>query len=314
MVPKFNTKRLSRRAQFRGIGCASLVFVIISLAVTGAISLFGFFAKQSTFPRNDSNGTSYMMKEVTTDSIAESLPEITYELVVSDPHDDQNQQPVKMLRYIAKEKRIDDVTGSTYQNVTVHRWMSLLTHPTNHHYANQEIDRFNKILVHAADTLQMKAFFFETKGVNYESSQRTAFEFVLIKSNYLYDFADNKQDADTFGEWLRCDRTDETGKAPAVGCVFPNLGGDSTLIAPTDRTKGNKDDVYGHLAAFVQRAPTEEQVIPFWKFTIQTVLDKLRQDQPQMKWFSTDGTGVRWLHMRIDPRPKYYDYEPFMGN
>lgn len=252
------------------------------------------------------------MKELATDSVStEHLPEITYELVVSEPDGDQDKQPVKLLRYIVKEKRIDNVAGS---NVTVHRWMSLLTHPTNHHYANQEIVKFNKILVHAADTLQMKAFFFETKGVSYESSQRTAFEFVLIKSDYLYNFADIKQDADTFGEWLRCDGTGEKGNAPAVGCVFPNLGGDSTLIAPTDRIKGNKENIYGHLAAFVQRAPIEEQVIPFWKLTIRTVLDKLQQDQPQMKWFNTDGTGVRWLHMRIDPRPKYYDYEPFMGN
>merc|ERR1712079_797856 len=25
-------------------------------------------------------------------------------------------------------------------------------------------------------------------------------------------------------------------------------------------------------------------------------------------WFSTSGDGVAWLHMRIDPRPKYYNH------
>ena len=29
-------------------------------------------------------------------------------------------------------------------------------------------------------------------------------------------------------------------------------------------------------------------------------------------WLSTAGAGVSWLHVRLDDRPKYYGYVPYM--
>lgn len=210
----------------------------------------------------------------------EGVPELTYELVSSslDP---------KLVRYAAKEKLSD----GTYQNVTVHRWVSLLVHHP------ELIVSFDNIL----SQTDMKAFFFETKGVSYKTAPTKSFEFVLVESSYLYQFADAHQDPTDFGDLLQCE---------GVGCVFPNLGGDSTLIAPTERP-GMGKDVYGHLAAFVRRAPKSEQVLPFWKLALETLLRTLEENPGKSYWFSTDGTGVRWLHVRIDPRPKYYDYQPF---
>ena len=49
----------------------------------------------------------------------------------------------------------------------------------------------------------------------------------------------------------------------------------------------------------------------FWRLTIETLAKTLEEHTKQTYWFSTDGTGVKWLHMRIDPKPKYYDYEHF---
>jgi hypothetical protein len=28
-------------------------------------------------------------------------------------------------------------------------------------------------------------------------------------------------------------------------------------------------------------------------------------------WLSTAGAGVSWLHVRLDDRPKYYQFEPY---
>lgn len=212
-----------------------------------------------------------------------AAPEIKYELVL------QEESP-KVLRYAAKEKQSD----GSYHVVTVHRWLTLLT--TTY---QDLISPFNDILLtHATD---MKAFFFETKGVGFTSSRTVNFEFALVESSYLYQFADAQQDPSDFGDLLKCGNE--------VGCVFANLGGDSILIAPA-KADSTANNVYGHLAAFLRRAsPTQVQA--FWKLTLETVLQTLQSTPDKTYWFSTDGTGVKWLHMRIDPWPKYYDYQPF---
>ncbi len=38
---------------------------------------------------------------------------------------------------------------------------------------------------------------------------------------------------------------------------------------------------------------------------------KNRLKEGTMVWLSTCGTGVYWLHMRMDPSPKYYSYRPY---
>jgi hypothetical protein len=183
--------------------------------------------------------------------------------------------------------------------MSVFQWAQLLSGAVDDskHYAEYTQD-FVSILSNA----NMDAFFFETKGVTYSTASEKAFEFVLVESTYLYKFADVEQDPLIFGEhFAQC--TD------AFGCVFPSLGGDSMLIAPKP-TAGMGGNVYGHLAAFVRRAP-KDQVIQFWKLVMETYLRRIDEIDPEMVWLSTDGTGVAWLHIRLDPRPKYYDYTPF---
>jgi hypothetical protein len=149
----------------------------------------------------------------------------------------------------------------------------------------------------------MKAFFFESKGVSGDTISKTSFEFVLIESTYLYNFADSSPDEDTFDEhFRRCNSN-------VYGCAFANLGGDSLLIVPKPVPSSPKT-AYGHLAAFVRRAPAE-QVLEVWKLTLQIYLDRIQKQKQNTIWLSTDGSGVAWLHIRLDPRPKYYDYKPF---
>jgi hypothetical protein len=86
--------------------------------------------------------------------------------------------------------------------------------------------------------------------------------------------------------------------------VFANLGGDAVLIVP--RPLG-PTKAYGHLAAFLRRAPSE-QVLSLWRNVGQTVRESIG---PEPQWVNTAGMGVPWLHVRIDSRPKYYRYAPY---
>lgn len=86
--------------------------------------------------------------------------------------------------------------------------------------------------------------------------------------------------------------------------VFDNLGGDSTLIAPTP---SNKNLNYSHIGVFTDQAPQEMQK-KFWQTVARVTADHL-SDRPI--WFNTAGGGVAWLHIRLDSRPKYYLHHPY---
>ncbi|CAJ1957865.1 unnamed protein product [Cylindrotheca closterium] len=146
------------------------------------------------------------------------------------------------------------------------------------------------------------AFRFETKGTTEGNINSVHFEFALVNDNSLYNFA-SVADPYTFADQLvRCPEDPHT-------CVFTNLGGDAKLVSPKNEGNGDKDR-YGHIAAFLRKAPTE-QIQSVWKTVAETYRDQLRAQSPQPVWFSAAGGGVAWLHFRFDRRPKYYHYTPF---
>jgi hypothetical protein len=85
---------------------------------------------------------------------------------------------------------------------------------------------------------------------------------------------------------------------------FPNLAGDSMLVAPSP-TSGT----YGHLAAFLRQAPTEETEALWTKVAAEVAAWLGTRSLPL--WVSTSGLAIPWLHIRLDARPKYYGYEPY---
>lgn len=86
--------------------------------------------------------------------------------------------------------------------------------------------------------------------------------------------------------------------------VFENLSGDALLIAPcpTADKKGFQD-----LATFCRNAE-QDQILDFWK-TVAVEVDAQLNNLPI--YLNTAGQAIAWLHMRIDDRPKYYQYKPF---
>ena len=136
------------------------------------------------------------------------------------------------------------------------------------------------------------AFRWETPPVTAATLTRP-FEFVLLESPGLARHPDTEAFAEYFGA------ASEEGIV-----VFPNLGGDAIMVVPSPLTF---PDAYGHLAAFVRKAP-EIQIQALWQ-SVGEAMERRVGAKPV--WLSTAGGGVSWLHVRLDDRPKYYGYGPY---
>lgn len=84
--------------------------------------------------------------------------------------------------------------------------------------------------------------------------------------------------------------------------VSPSLAGDSTLVIP--RPEPGVDAA--HLARFARTARPErlDALLRAWGQACVAW-----NERPM--WLSTSGLAVYWLHLRIDPRPKYYAHLPY---
>lgn len=137
------------------------------------------------------------------------------------------------------------------------------------------------------------AFRWETPALSTTTLDRP-FEYVLIDDPHLA----RRPASPAFAAHFTGDRRD------ALVTEIPNLTGTSSLIVP----RGIGDDAsYPHLAAFVRGAPAE-QVDALWRCVGESVLLRV---SPRPLWLSTAGAGVPWLHVRIDPSPKYYVHRPY---
>ena len=93
---------------------------------------------------------------------------------------------------------------------------------------------------------------------------------------------------------------------------FQSLGGDAHLVVPAPHVA--RRGPYTHLLAFMRNAP-DEQCDALLRHVFTLYYDRIHDatmvgvDYPL--WVSTAGTGVHYLHVRIDSQPKYYTTERF---
>lgn len=140
----------------------------------------------------------------------------------------------------------------------------------------------------------MQAFFWETPPINRGNIDRL-FECVLVDAPLLYSVEAQPR---AFAEHFATDD-------PSVQVVsFENLGGDALLVAPCPSPAAG-----AHLAQFLRQA-SAGGCAAFWR---QVGLGVRRRLGNQPLWLSTCGTGVYWLHARIDSVPKYYSYRPYIS-
>ena len=158
----------------------------------------------------------------------------------------------------------------------------------------QEDEGFRTLLLECLRASPHDGYFWEFPAVALDTLTR-AFRFVVIGSSSL---AAVKANSEAFDCKLR-----KAGQTHDSVC-FPNLRGHAMLVVPRCISA---PDHYGHLAAFVRRAPVAQQ-----HDLLQRSAATLRQclsNRPT--WMSTHGMGVPWLHVRLDETPKYYTHRPF---
>lgn len=156
----------------------------------------------------------------------------------------------------------------------------------------QNDDQFRDYFTSLLAASSFEAFRWETPALTVETAQQP-FEFVLFNAP---SFVSRKPDSLTYRDYFS--ENDE-------GVVtFPNIRRDATLVVPSPQ---GPESNYGHLAAFV-RGADQTQTRAFWRVLGRIVTSQLGRTPI---WISTAGGGVAWLHVRIDPRPKYYWHAPY---
>ena len=143
-------------------------------------------------------------------------------------------------------------------------------------------------------------FFWELPPLTLASASARPFEMVTVAAPNL---AGAPVDEQTFAAQLSpC-----AGQADAV--AFPNLGGDATLVSPCAST-ATPPSAYTTIGHFLREAPTEQKA-RFWMRLGLALRDTLTERAARPTWISTEGSGVSWLHVRLDTTPKYYHHKPY---
>ena len=65
----------------------------------------------------------------------------------------------------------------------------------------------------------------------------------------------------------------------------------------------------GQVATEIARLAPDGQRVAFWAKVGAVYEALVKQGRPV--WLSTEGSGVPWLHVRMDSRPKYYHTREF---
>lgn len=169
-----------------------------------------------------------------------------------------------------------------------------------------------KAMRQSYDLAPSGAFFWECLPVTAATAQETPFLFVILDAPMLSKV--------TYDMHAFADRFESIPHYQQVGVIsFTNLGKDATLVVPTPVANPSALKNYpqhmAHIASFHQDAHPD-QVANLWQ-QIGDVFSNVLQEaerrgaRDQKYWLSTSGLGVSWLHVRIDTRPKYYNYVPF---
>ncbi len=61
----------------------------------------------------------------------------------------------------------------------------------------------------------------------------------------------------------------------------------------------------------VFRTGSDPQMHDFWIEAGRQMELKLSEKPDEKIWMSTCGTGIYWLHLRLDTKPKYYTYTDY---
>jgi len=140
------------------------------------------------------------------------------------------------------------------------------------------------------------SFLWETAPVVRDAPGWGEFEVEYVPSPFL-DRVD--EDGSPFAEFLdNCDPESQ----PVV--TVPNLSRQSLLVIPCP-LEGKE---YKSIRQFMEQAPPHQQKA-LWSAVAKATRAMLKRHD--VVWVSTSGLGVYYVHVRIDPAPKYYQTARF---
>jgi hypothetical protein len=154
-------------------------------------------------------------------------------------------------------------------------------------------EAFRDFFLNELSTAPFQAYFWETRPVT-AGTMAAPFEHVLVDSPALAGIV---ADPAAFAEHF------DAGTAGSV-VSFGNLSGDAELVVPRPIADAS---VYPHLAVFVRTGPREQKHALLERVGTRM----MARVSSRTVWLSTAGLGVSWLHVRLDSRPKYYNYQPY---
>ncbi|MCE8163486.1 MAG: hypothetical protein I3273_06620 [Candidatus Moeniiplasma glomeromycotorum] len=137
------------------------------------------------------------------------------------------------------------------------------------------------------------AYFWKCPPVSHKTLGKT-FELVVIKSETLNNI---QQNYSSFQEHF--------GKSQDNQVVSFSSPSGNLLVCPVP--KGTAD--YKNISQFTKNAPLEQQQA-LWKEVADKLIKELKKDADAPRWLNTEGTGVPYLHVRIDKTPKFYSNYP----
>lgn len=164
----------------------------------------------------------------------------------------------------------------------------------------KEKNKFKDYFINILRTFKkFKFYFIEFPPCSFKSPT-VQFQFVLINAEHT-ELKEHIADFSDFQEYHT--------KKNKIVLQFPSLSKDSLLSVPVPLPK-TKEEIYTSIAPFM-RLGNVEQIHEIWTKVSEKLIDSIKADKKKQFWVSTSGLAVPWLHVRIDLKPKYYNYEPF---
>ena len=152
-------------------------------------------------------------------------------------------------------------------------------------------------LINADIRSQGKAVYFETTELS-QKTKNQIFYYALLPAKPLNNVS---ADTSSFADNIVMKTATEQNQTIIA---FENLSKSSMLIVPT-LIKSHLDNKENYLSLyhFLCNAPQQE-IQTFWDLC--AIKAQQRLSLGKTTWMSTHGTGVYWLHGRLDDTPKYY--------
>lgn len=175
-------------------------------------------------------------------------------------------------------------------------------HPTHHQAVSQmAINPAFSAALSAAIGTSGADVFWECCSCSGATAASTPFEFVVLDASRGFKF--QRASATAFAQHL-----DLAARAGDTVACFDNLDRSARLLAPVKNDI--EVDICLNIGRFMAKAPVVKRRA-LWMAIAQEVTLWWSQTPHKRVWVSTSGLGVPWLHVRLDARPKYYQFQGY---